>query len=265
MPVLFPIRRILPALVAALLFPAGPGAAAGTELGPPLFVAHAGGAVNGHTYTNSLEALESNYRKGHRFFEMDLSWTSDGYLVAIHDWGNESDTFRRMFYVPDDCRVPSKSQFLNLESRYGLTQLCLEDALKWAEEKGDAFIITDIKENNIKGLSRIRTVYGRYVPHVIPQIYRYKTYGEAIRLGYRNIILTLYRMKIDPYRLVSFVRNNRLFAVTMPWRTAQSGLASLLQKYGVNVYAHTVNDLQLFFALKKTGVAGIYTDEITPP
>jgi hypothetical protein len=47
---------------------------------PPLFIAHAGGAIGHYTYTNSLEALNSNYEKGFRFFEIDLSWTSDGDL-----------------------------------------------------------------------------------------------------------------------------------------------------------------------------------------
>jgi len=44
---------------------------------PPIIIAHAAGAVNGRTYTNSLEAFEYNYAKGHRFFEVDFSWTSD--------------------------------------------------------------------------------------------------------------------------------------------------------------------------------------------
>ena len=50
-------------------------------------IAHAGGQFNGATYTNSLEALDQNYEAGFRAFEIDLSFTSDGELVCLHDWG----------------------------------------------------------------------------------------------------------------------------------------------------------------------------------
>ena len=50
-------------------------------------IAHAGGQFNGATYTNSLEALDRNYGAGFRAFEIDLSFTSDGELVCLHDWG----------------------------------------------------------------------------------------------------------------------------------------------------------------------------------
>ncbi|MDR1388703.1 MAG: hypothetical protein LBJ31_01825 [Treponema sp.] len=56
-----------------------------------LLIAHAGGALFGAggetlTYTNSLEAVEQNYMRGHRVFEIDFSLTKDGKLAAVHDW-----------------------------------------------------------------------------------------------------------------------------------------------------------------------------------
>ncbi len=36
-----------------------------------IFIAHAGGAIDGYTYTNSLEALNSSYAAGCRLFEKD--------------------------------------------------------------------------------------------------------------------------------------------------------------------------------------------------
>jgi glycerophosphoryl diester phosphodiesterase len=54
-------------------------------------IAHAGGTLFDRdgamlTYTNSKEAIEQNYRRGHRVFEIDFSLTRDGYLAAVHDW-----------------------------------------------------------------------------------------------------------------------------------------------------------------------------------
>jgi len=232
------------------------------KIAPPVFIAHAGGGINNRTYTNSLEALNSNYEKGYRFFEIDFSWTSDNELVAIHDWAN---AFQQMFYVSASTQIPTQVQFLQLESKTGLTQLSLVDVLKWADEKGDAFIVTDIKDDNIKALTKIGTDFKKYKKYIIPQVYNYKEYSEAIKLGYSNIILTLYRMKIDPLEVLDFSKHNSPFAITMHWKFAQSGLAYYLHQNNTRVYAHTVNDVALFSSLRKIGVYGIYTDFITPP
>ena len=50
------------------------------------FIAHAGGAVDKQTYTNSLEALNLNYNKGFRLFELDIRKTNDNKFVAVHYW-----------------------------------------------------------------------------------------------------------------------------------------------------------------------------------
>ncbi|MDR1307153.1 MAG: hypothetical protein LBK74_06240 [Treponema sp.] len=56
-------------------------------------VAHAGGALFDEAgtmtaYTNAREAVELNYAKGHRVFEIDFELTSDGRLAAVHDWAH---------------------------------------------------------------------------------------------------------------------------------------------------------------------------------
>jgi len=54
---------------------------------PRAFIAHAGGEIGGERYTNSLEAVQNAIERGYRFIELDLLKTTDGYLVAAHDWG----------------------------------------------------------------------------------------------------------------------------------------------------------------------------------
>ena len=49
------------------------------------FIAHSGGMINTSIYTNSLEALNSSYNLGARYFELDLRLTSDKKIVATHD------------------------------------------------------------------------------------------------------------------------------------------------------------------------------------
>lgn len=49
-------------------------------------ILHAMGRIDEYTYTNSRDALENGYQNGNRLFECDFITTSDGQLVACHDW-----------------------------------------------------------------------------------------------------------------------------------------------------------------------------------
>ena len=48
-------------------------------------IAHAGGAIDGRTYTNSKKALMNALDNGFRYIELDLFETPDGNLVCTHD------------------------------------------------------------------------------------------------------------------------------------------------------------------------------------
>jgi len=48
------------------------------------YIAHAGGGIDGHTYTNSKEALLQSLDKGYKFIELDFCLTSDDQLVCAH-------------------------------------------------------------------------------------------------------------------------------------------------------------------------------------
>ena len=58
--------------------------ALGTQYDPFGFVAHAFGAIDGHAYSNNLEAFQRNYGRGFRVFEIDLVRLADGTALAAH-------------------------------------------------------------------------------------------------------------------------------------------------------------------------------------
>ena len=251
----------LPLRLACLLFGciAGPQTVAAEDrIVPPVFIAHAGGEINGQAYTNSLEAFNFNYAKGFRFFEVDLSWTADDELVATHDWEVFIDTHAGA----SSGSIPTKAQFLKYKSTQGLTQLSFDDILKWDEEKGDAYVITDVKTDNLKAINRIPANLRGPNSIIIPQVYSFFEYDQAIALGFKNIILTLYKMRIDPVARLEFATVRKPFAVTMHWPLVRTGLARLLQRNNTVVYAHTVNDMETFLELQSLGVHGIYTDAL---
>jgi glycerophosphoryl diester phosphodiesterase len=92
-----------------------------------LFIGHAGGGYQGTKYTNSLDALEQNYREGLRFFELDFMRTKDGKIVCTHDWRDGQMTYEefRKKQKFNSCDLDSLGQFL--------------------AAKRDAFVILDTK------------------------------------------------------------------------------------------------------------------------
>lgn len=75
-------------LITVLLWstrPLGESAEKINALSPDYLIAHAGGAINGQTYTNSKTALINALNNGFRYIELDLYQTPDGNVVCSHD------------------------------------------------------------------------------------------------------------------------------------------------------------------------------------
>jgi hypothetical protein len=158
-------------------------------------VAHAGGAVQGLTYTNSREALDEHYAEGYRVFELDFHWTSDGRLVVVHDWAEISARFGTKPHVF------SYDEFVSARRRDGLHQLTFEDFYKWLQTHRDALIVTDTKDSNVRFL-RYLQANGRDIrPQLIIQIYRMSELQAARELGPRAIWLTVYRYAYPAWAL----------------------------------------------------------------
>jgi glycerophosphoryl diester phosphodiesterase len=223
----------------------------------PRYIAHAGGGIAGMSYTNSLEAFNANFGRGHRFFEMDLSWTSDDQLVLIHDW---EGLFPSLFRQRKDVGVPTLDEFLRLRMRGKLTPLSFAELADWLHAHTGAKIITDVKEDNLRALRRISDEFPDLVGRIIPQIYTFEEFKAAWNMGYRNIILTLYVKEYPDEAVLNFAQSHRLFGVTMRAERARGPLPKLLRTARTPVFAHTVNSQAEERELKANGVSGVYTD-----
>ncbi|HRQ05260.1 glycerophosphodiester phosphodiesterase family protein [Nitrosomonas halophila] len=226
---------------------------------PPVIV-HGGGMITGQIYSNSLQALTAAYQAGHRCFEVDFSWTSDGHLVLIHDW---MSTYRRFFDQP--AGAPTLARFTSLTMKYGLTQMRFEDLISWLSSHPAAMIITDIKDDNLAGLRYIMRHSAGMQYRFIPQIYQPDEYRPARELGFQRLILTLYRANLSDQALLDFVDSHALSAVTMPVnQSLSSNVVAELNQRNVPVYAHTVNQAAFFSYLQSQGIKGIYSDVLLP-
>ncbi|HDZ76829.1 MAG TPA: amidohydrolase [Candidatus Omnitrophica bacterium] len=229
------------------------------ELKLEKLIAHAAGEIKSISSTNSLEALDKNYANGFRFIELDFEWTSDEHLVLIHDW---KKSMTRLFNEsPGNYTL---REYENLNMINGLTQMTLDDLAKWVRRHQDVYIVTDIKRYNSKGLRLISDRFPGIVGNFIPQIYYFQEYWLARKMGYKHIILTLYRSEYSDEEILSFVSKNYLAAVTMPIKRANTRLPAKLKQMGVSTYAHTVNTVSLQNQLYTNDVFGVYTDSLNP-
>ncbi|HPQ87124.1 MAG TPA: glycerophosphodiester phosphodiesterase family protein [Gammaproteobacteria bacterium] len=225
----------------------------------PLFIAHAGGGINGLIYLNSLEAINHNYEFGLRYFEMDFNWTSDNELVLIHDW---SRTYQRLF-GKSSKEPPTLKEFMTFEMSFSQTQLSLNQFANWMENHPDAILVADIKKNNLEGLKKIiKTIKNPY-QRIIPQMYKLEEYQQIINLGFnkKNIMFAMYKTLELNSDIVEFLKTKELYAISV--QPKKEYFETLLKQFGfrdLTIYTLTLNNPEEFQKLVNEGVDGTVTD-----
>ncbi len=234
-------------------------------------VAHGLGLIEGHYYTNSLDTLLLNYERGFRFFEADLTMTSDQHLVARHDWRPELYQFLGQDYPPVSGPIPLET-FISLKIHGKFNPASWEHILKVMQEKPDLYIITDTKDKDKENVSltfnylvnAAKQVDPKLLDRIIPQIYvpEMLDYVNEIH-DFKYKIYTLYHLTEIPAPEVLAdwcIRNNITAIAGLPFRITDE-LRTKMQENGIIVYTHTINSPDDAAALRAKGI-GIYTDYI---
>ena len=236
-------------------------------------IAHAGsilekqedGQWKQFTYTNSREALISNYDNGYRVIEMDFQLSADDVLCGLHSWEKY-----------DGAMTSEKWLEQKIEDRY--TTLTFPDVLEQMAVNLDLYVVLDVKSYEWEDDEVVRQyqkiydqaeAYGgeQLVDRLIPQIYRQEEYelvGEVY--DWKSIIYTLYRSdKVEDEDIISFVEGkDDIRVVTVPKRRISKEFCTLLHEAGKSVYTHTINDTDGLYDWMNEGVDGFYTDTMTP-
>jgi len=211
-------------------------------------IAHSGGGFENKTYTNSIEALEAN-KKNFLLFELDFFVTEDNKVVCEHDYNEYLKTLKIFEKYLNQNKLFEQCTYISLR--------------KWLNDNPNKIIITDFKNKNIEGLNFITKNFKNYENQFIPQIYHPKEYNKVKKLGFKNIIWTLYRYDKSNEAVLLFATKMNLYAVTMNQARARSGLANSLNEKNIRTYVHTINSVKEYFKyLKVYNVDQIYTDWI---
>ena len=224
-------------------------------------IAHGGGSYKGYETTNSAEALNNAITNGFKMIELDMELSSDHKIIMLHDW----DRTAMHYYGRSFPKKLSQSSFMKL-SVYGQLEVLTFDKLAAILEKNpDVRIVTDTKGDNPELLAAIRDKYPDLVNRIIPQIYDYGQWQEVKDLGYKDIIFTLYAMaRLDTEKLITFVKEHEIYAVTMPDYLAERGICRRLSDEGIVVYVHPVSNYEKALKFMEQGAYGIYSGTLLP-
>lgn len=234
------------------------------------YVIHGGGQLDGHnlygedtvyTCSNSAEGLAQCAYAGCPVIEIDFNFTADGSLACIHDWyhmyAEEIETDVALTY----------GQFKNVKIYRQFTSQTIDDVAVFLRDHPGTYIVTDIKDDNIRGLGEIARLYPDLTNRFIAQIYSYDEYAPVKALGYNNIVFTLYRLtwnqKTDAAGLADFAQYHALVGYTFAGELCDlDGYVERMKKCGIPLFVHTVDgeeERQRYFDM---GIDGIYTNEV---
>ena len=230
------------------------------------YVIHAAGRLEGpdawgnpRTYdgSNSLEGLAQCAEAGSRAVELDFNFTADGQLACIHDWYTE--------YADEiENGVPmTLDEFRAVRIYHNFTPAWIGDAADWLRENDGAYIVTDIKDDNIAGCRAIAEFCPDLKNRFVVQIYDESEYDAVRELGFEYVIFTLYCLdwnaKTDWRALGQFAEDHPLIGFTFSSELCSvEGYVDGMLRSGVPLYIHTVNEgEEAYFAM---GISGIYTD-----
>lgn len=142
------------------------------------YIAHAGGIIDGHTYTNSLEAVLLSIQKGYKYIELDLQLTTDSQLVCMHS----IEDYRKMTNTPDSIDISFR--IFKKNKIYGRYTPLSAKELSSIIMKYNITLVTDKISDPVildRNFSKVRN-------HVIVEAFSLHDYQELKKLGYRPML-----------------------------------------------------------------------------
>ena len=224
-------------------------------------ITHALGGLDGYTYLNSRESFINHYDKGCRFFEVDLSQTSDGVWVCRHNWKEPMGQWEG-----DKKKVPIYGKY---------TPMSFEDLLKLLDEYPDAFVTIDSKQYSVRNYQRTLEDYAQYreiainaglehtLGQIIPELYNSAMYsGTTLVYKFPAYLYSLWQeYSIEELNdIADFCQANQIQAVSLYCEYWSEDVQKIFDERDILVYIYTINDKEEARRYLANGTQGVCTD-----
>ena len=222
------------------------------------FIAHAGGEIEGYTYSNSLEALNLSYQKGFRLFELDIIKTSDNIYVGAHDWKHWAETTGYKGDLPPERKIFKEYKIYGQYSPMDMT-----DLNKWFQYHSDAILVTD-KVNTPIDFSEKFIDKSR----LIMELFTWDAVRNGLKAKIRSAMPTGTILKEIEGDKIAYLKGLGIKNIAISRRSIndQSTLLLNIAKAGIKTYAFHVNfdegmDEEYVVCKERNFFYGMYADE----
>lgn len=222
----------------------------------PRYIAHAGGGIDGYTYTNSLEALNYSYDLGFRSFEIDLVEDKNGKILGAHDWEHWAEI------TGCDSTLPvTEEHFLTHQVFDKFTPMSMDMINQWFTEHPDAILVTD-KINSPKKMASQFVDKSR----LIMELFSFDAIEEAKECGVEFMMTEGLLLKIEGDRLQYLLDNNiKYVAISRRNIEGYKDLLKQCKKQGIKFFVFNVNfdegkDEEYVYYNELQYVYGMYAD-----
>ena len=240
----------------------------------PCVIAHAMGGISGAAYTNSLDAFKHNYDKGHRLFEVDLHFTSDGKLVLWHSWDYQFCASHTPGYKP------SHREFMGSKIYDKYTPLDLKKLLKLMDRYPDIRIVLDGKYGKLDTAKRefkliLSTAKSlkltKVLDRMIVELYSEDMYNVVRKIhAFPEYMLALYKLfpgqpGEEEFRAVAEACQRKgIPTIVMDATWWNPAFVDIAAECGIKLALYTVNDPDQAQAFFDAGVIALFTDDLPP-
>lgn len=237
-------------------------------------IAHALGGISGKTASNSLEAFQENYKRGHRVFETDILFSTDGELVLRHDWQPYMYNFLEQPVSAKQMQSAlSVKDFKALKIYKKYTPLTFAEMVKIMQSHPDMYLMTDTKEIDSPSIQKkfkaivneVSKVDKTILDRIIPQIYDEQMLHTIQAVyDFKNIAYTLYLNNQPNADVVDFSSKNGIKVIVLNELRYSKSFVTQLAAKGIYTYVHTINDVKKIDEYEQSGVRGVMTDNVIP-
>jgi len=200
------------------------------------YIAHAGGAVENYLYSNSLEALNTNWGNGFKYFELDIHQTSDGIYVAVHDWNEWKQSSGYQDQLP-----PNLEDFKKYKIYGKFTPLDIDDINHWFSFHEEAVLITDKIRNPVKFANKFL-----HKNRLMMEIFSLEALNDLKQINIKSIAnwdILLENFPGDEKSIIKGILDNdiKYIAVSRFRVKDNRRLFYNITKMGVKIYVYHVN------------------------
>jgi hypothetical protein len=216
------------------------------------YIAHAGGSIDGHSYTNSLEAIHNSIAAGYKLIEIDMIETADGALVGAHDWRQ----YKKItgFSAANQTKTPLSFAEFQSQKIYGkYSPLAAKDIREIFTQNTDLILVTD-KTNNFQLLLEEFPFNER----MIVEIFSHENYFNAIKAGVKNPMLSVDDSDED----LRFVHENNVALISVHSDVLAKNTQEFAKLYGkgVVIFVFSSNEASFMHKYLHKSASAFYTD-----